>query len=394
MPSTECECTSAGWCQRHQCYKTAHWVRLCQKEPAYFQAWEAGRGPGQRSGERRSNMSTTGDATPDIHNTKQPMSMPDGYEYAIEASGPGVSLAFAPLRGVPWRQKPWEGMCRSKPWSYEVTAAIPVLDTWEPLQVVIDLLRLQTQRPYILVIDTGSTAENYLKIEAMRAEDVEVHCLRLNGVRHPSDFPAMAMDVAFTLCRSPYLFATHADCFLMQRNVLEEMLELCKTVSPVVGYEISPRAHEDWKGMVGHTCTMMDMAAMDRIGAGWSMRRLATMFGIENHEPNPERPNWPDTELLLNYIVRQNGITPCIIGHEENHVRNRDERIDHCRTLTGGLLYSPAHYAKAKAWTEDAMREASARIAAWSNGIVAPSTTGSDADGSRGGYPQPQGEPL
>jgi hypothetical protein len=48
-----CQCNISGtkdgwaWCERHQVKKTAHWVRLCQTRPDYFQAWEEGRGPGQ-----------------------------------------------------------------------------------------------------------------------------------------------------------------------------------------------------------------------------------------------------------------------------------------------------------------------------------------------------------
>jgi hypothetical protein len=48
-----CQCNISGtkdgwaWCERHQVKKTAHWVRLCQSRPDYFQAWEEGRGPGQ-----------------------------------------------------------------------------------------------------------------------------------------------------------------------------------------------------------------------------------------------------------------------------------------------------------------------------------------------------------
>jgi len=239
------------------------------------------------------------------------------------------------------------------------------LDTPEPLELVIDLLRLQTERPFIVVIDTGSQPDELAKIAACRAADVEVHSLRLNGVRHPSDFPAMAMDLAFAICRTRYLFATHADCFLRSRTLLNEMVDLCPRVSPVVGYELTPRQHPDWKGMVGHTCTLFDMPTMDDIGAGWSMRRLVRMFDIETHEPNPNRPNWPDTELLVNYIVRQAGYRPHLIGHEENFVRNRDDNIDHCRTLTGGLLYNQAHYEKAKVWADEAMQEARERIAVW-----------------------------
>lgn len=141
--------------------------------------------------------------------------------------------------------------------------------------------------------------------------------------------------------------------------------------------------------MVGHTCTMLEMQTMDRIGAGWSMRRLVTLFDIESHEPSWERPNWPDTELLLNYLVRQNGITPQLIGHEENFVRHLDDNIDHCRTLTGAMLYNAAHYAKASGWVEEAMRAAHERIELWSNGHgsngEAATLTGQPAVGERVG---------
>jgi hypothetical protein len=44
---TPCECTQAGWCPRHQCEKTEHWVHLCQTRPDYFELYEQGLGPGQ-----------------------------------------------------------------------------------------------------------------------------------------------------------------------------------------------------------------------------------------------------------------------------------------------------------------------------------------------------------
>lgn len=47
MNETGCVCTEAGWCERHQCHKTSHWVHLCQTRPGYFQLWEEGQGPGQ-----------------------------------------------------------------------------------------------------------------------------------------------------------------------------------------------------------------------------------------------------------------------------------------------------------------------------------------------------------
>ena len=276
-----------------------------------------------------------------------------------------MSLLMSPLRNQSAAQKPWEGSCHKKPWHYEVCAAIPVMDTWESLQMVVDLLRAQTIRPFFVIIDTGSLSQNWEKIDAMRAEDLEVHSIRLNGVKHPSDYPAMAMDLAMSLCRSPYMLATHADCFSMKKTLVEETLQLCKTISPAVGYEITPRGHDDWHGMVSHTWTMLDMKVMDEIGIGWGLRRLGRLFNIEDHSPDPTRPNWPDTELLLNYLLRDNQIEPFLMGKEENFTRNKDENIDHCRTLTGGLLYSREYYTKAMGWLEDALGQARERLKNW-----------------------------
>lgn len=272
---------------------------------------------------------------------------------------------LAPLRGHSKNDKPWEGNCQKKPWEYEITAIIPCLDTYELLSTGIELLRLQTIKPFIIIIDTGSTEEQLEKIIGLRDEDVEVHSIRLNGTPHPSDFPAMAMDLAFSLCRTEYLFATHADCYLRRRDFLEYLLDLCKTKSPAVGYELTERAHEDWKGMLSHTASMYHMPIMDKIGFGWSLRRLYNNFDIKDHRPNPLKPNWPDTEILGNYILRKNKIKPYLIGSEENMERTVDENIDHFRTYTAGKLYSPEFYKVTKNWYKEAKKEAEQKIKEW-----------------------------
>jgi glycosyltransferase involved in cell wall biosynthesis len=273
----------------------------------------------------------------------------------------------APLRGngVNTTHSPWEGKCQKKPWEYKVTAAIPCIDTAETLEICVELLRLQTERPYLIVIDTGSCGEQLEKMFSFQQEDCEVHFLRLNGVQHPSDFPAMAMDVAFALCRTEFMFATHADCFLRKRNFIEELLELVLTKTPVVGYEMSPRAHNDWKGMVSHTATLYHMPVMDKIGFGWSLRRLCNMYDIKDYKPTPLRPNWPDTEILGNYILRYHKIKPHLIGSEQNFSRQVDENIDHLRSYTSGKLYSPPYFQQAHEWFEKAKAEAKERIAEW-----------------------------
>jgi len=272
---------------------------------------------------------------------------------------------FAPTRNVLTLKKPWEGSIEKKPWHYKVTAVIPVMDTFEQLNICIQLLKEQSLKPFIVIVDTGSNEEEYKKICGLRNDDVEVHSLKFNGVLHPSDFPAIAMDLAFSCCRTEYLFATHSDVFLRKKTFLNEMIDLCKTKSPVVGYEISPRAHEDWKGMVSHTATMYHIPTMDIIGFGWSLRRLCNIFNIKDPIPDPRRPCWPDTELLGNYILRSHKIEPHLIGKEENFKRTLDDNIDHFRSFTSGKLYSRSYYKICDKWYEDAKKEALERIEEW-----------------------------
>lgn len=272
----------------------------------------------------------------------------------------------SPAYGMSTERSPWEGTCFKKPWEYSVTAVIPCLNTPETLPICIDILRLQTVRPFIMLIDTGSTEKNLKLTEELRSEDVEVHSIRLNGVRHPSDYPAMAMDAAFSLCRTEFLFATHSDCFLRRRDLLEDFTRMCVSKSPVVGYELSPRAHEDWKGMVSHTATMYHMPTMDKIGFGWSLRRLCNGYGIVDYKPDPSKPNWPDTEILGNYILRDNKIVPHLVGGEGNQCRTLDENIDHFRSYGAAKMYSPDYYPKVLEWYHSAKREALERISEWS----------------------------
>jgi len=276
-----------------------------------------------------------------------------------------ANVEISPIYGMVTTDNPWEGNCDVKPWQYKVTAVIPVLNTSETLPICIELLRLQSIQPFIMVIDTGSIPDHLDRILALRAEDVEVHTIALNGVRHPSDYPAMAMDIAFSLCRSEYLFATHADCFLRKQTLLEDLIELCKIKSPAVGYELSPRAHPDWVGMLSHTASMYHMKTMDSIGFGWSLRRLCNRYNIADYRPDPMKPNWPDTEILGNYIMKEHGITPYLIGKENNQVRTVDENIDHFRSYTAGKMYSPPYYMTAHEWYLDARKQALERIENW-----------------------------
>lgn len=53
ISSSICECAAPStsgafiWCDRHQCRKDSEQHRVCSTNPAIFQAWEQGKGPGQ-----------------------------------------------------------------------------------------------------------------------------------------------------------------------------------------------------------------------------------------------------------------------------------------------------------------------------------------------------------
>lgn len=263
-----------------------------------------------------------------------------------------------------------KGFIQKKPWQYKCEAWIPHLDTPDTLPLVIELLRLQTERPYIVIVDTGSTSENFNNIfdKYKNDEDIEIHSLRFKAVIHSSDFPAIAMDLAMSSVRTEHLFCTHADVFLKRRNFLEELIMLCDKFRPAVGYQMTPREHADWEKMVSHTATMLHVPTMDKINVAWSLRKLCNRKGLEFISNHPAMGNnWPDTEILYNYILWENGYEGKFIGTEKNHERTNDNNIDHCRSLTAGRLYAPEYAAKAQTWVDDALIKAKERIEKWRN---------------------------
>lgn len=273
---------------------------------------------------------------------------------------------WAPVRGGPPLEKPWEGVHGQKPWDFACEVVIPCLDCNDMIKEVVRLWRLQTVRPYIVLTDTGSTEANLAKLRAMAADDLEVHSLRFNGVKHPSDFPAIAMDLAFSMCRTSRLVATHSDVFLRSRHVLTDLLDQCDERTPAVGYQMTEREHPGWEKVVSHTLSAFWMPTMWRIGGGWSLARLCSNMGV-GHYPNSVFRNFPDTECLLSKILEANYITPKFIGTEVNYEQTVDERIRHVRSRTGAQLYSPAHMAKTEQWLVEALNEAKQNIQDWSD---------------------------
>jgi hypothetical protein len=111
---------------------------------------------------------------------------------------------------------------------------------------------------------------------------------------------------------------------------------------------------------------MFDVATLDKINATWSIRRLCNNRGVEM-KPGVCGPNWPDTELLINYQLRDNGINSYLMGSEENYNRTNDNNIDHCRSLPSAIIYDLKYFQNAKNWMDDAAEQAKKRIKEWKN---------------------------
>jgi hypothetical protein len=278
-------------------------------------------------------------------------------------SGVNRTQPTIPVRG---QARPWEGTIDRKPDEYAVTAIIPTLDPGDEVRLVVELLRRQTLRPYILLIDTGSGPEATKRLEALAAPDVEVHSLRFNAVKHPSEPVSIALDFGAARCQTRLSFYTHTDCFLMSQDVIENMAAELSEESPVTGYQLTPRAHADWAEHYGHTCLLADQDLLHRYGISWNMRRCALYHGLLDYGVTPDRPNWPDTEIPFNAQLKYYGFVPKFLGGEDNYLRNiRPPHFDHVRSISSANLYSPDHKAKSAGWLVSAMADAEARLRAW-----------------------------
>lgn len=271
----------------------------------------------------------------------------------------------APLKGVPNDWRPWEGDLLRKPWEYRVTATIAVLDPGESLEVVIDLLRAQTERPYVIIVDTGSEWSNLMRLHERFADsdDVEIHSLRSRAWRHSSEPVGAALDVALATCHSEFLYATHDDVFLKRRDYIADLIELQRQTDAIaVGYEMSPRdwLTDQWEGMVSHTATLFHAPSLMKIGASWSFERAHHQFKVSR-----STQGWPDTETALGLLMKALNIKPVLIGHETNFERFEDANLIHCRSFTGSKLYGPEHHVQATQWIDDELIASRQRLEQW-----------------------------
>ena len=288
----------------------------------------------------------------------------------------------APVEKTGKRLHPWvphSGESRPARWrgddvpEFDVTVGIPWCNTPREVMASAQLcLAQEGVRALVVLVDCGSDVKDHETVEAWVNEqpDVEMHTLRALSVKHPSDFPAIAMDLVTSRCQTAWLFCTHADVYLKRRDVIAEFIAISRdSGSPAVGYRISPRPYDGWEKQISHTATLLEMETMLRLGMTWSQRRVALLAGFPDHSPELTRRNWPDTEIGLNECLAANGIKPVIVDYldpiEINREVNEDHRLIHARSLTSAKLSRNPHYSKMSPINEVALSEAHDRLDEW-----------------------------
>ena len=144
---------------------------------------------------------------------------------------------------------------------------------------------------------------------------------------------------------------THDDVLLQTPTVLQHLLADHKSVGNIAtGYEMSPRSHltEQWRGMLSHTLTMLDVHAVRRRNLRWSLRDA-----LNNPELDNRGEGWPDTETAFGLAIKQQMLDVTFIGHETNDQHFEDERICHRRSLTSHRLLWPELAQRDLVWQAD-----------------------------------------
>lgn len=260
-----------------------------------------------------------------------------------------------------------DGVVRPHPCVRLVTVVIPHIGSAAVLRRVVELHKLQTVEPNIVVIDTGSREGDRYELERLRCYNVEIHYIRSHAWMNYADTVGAANDIGVALCKTPYIFFTHNDCLPVRRDLLQYYLTLCQEDS-VVGYRMADRSHatDEWINMVGHMALMVDMRKVFWThNVHWSMTKYLEF--TKTHRYQEILKGWPDTETSFNKALQLNGIKPKFIGQETAFDRQTDENIDHVRNLSGShVFHSFEEHAKRGAVALVAMSAADNRIKEWS----------------------------
>jgi hypothetical protein len=261
--------------------------------------------------------------------------------------------------------------------SARVTVAIPHLDAEGvgPLAAALELWRLQSERPRLLVIDTGSPRPVLDALEGLRADDLSVSFIREHAWDHSSEPVSAAQDLSMVLVKTPYVLWTHSDVFPVRRDLVAYLLGLCDAGTPVAGYEMSPRADPRWRGTPSHTLTLGHLPTLRGGGVSWSIQRWYDTFG----RPAQATVGWPDTESMFGESLRAAGLRVHLLTpencpgarRETNFERHADGLIDHCRSYPGSRTNGSGgadYRRRAEAWMAEALAAVRDRAARWRNG--------------------------
>lgn len=245
-----------------------------------------------------------------------------------------------------------------------VTVVIPHLSTPELLEAAVPLWLLQEGKPYILIVDTGSSEADCQRIEKLRSDRVEIHYLKAHGHVHSSAPVGLAMDFATARVASPFMFSTHTDVFPKRKDFLKWMSSQCTAEVPVVGWQMSERTGEQWKECVSHTATMWHMPTMRKIRLSWNFLWWYEHTG----EPRYKTNGYPDTEQPPNLSLKLAGITPKLLGPEPNWEIHQTEWFTHARSNTCSKVHLPDGSdlrERVKAYTATTLTEARQRLLDW-----------------------------
>ncbi len=222
-----------------------------------------------------------------------------------------------------------------------VTTIIPTIHPPRTLSTVLDCLKRQTISTKLLIVDTGSPAEEIETWQKNHEHHTDVSWITFKGETtiNLSQPIAEALDIAIALCRTPFAFLTHDDTWLTNRTLIAHELDIsAKTGARVVGYEMSEREWitPDWRGMVSHTATLLHVPTAHQANLRWSLIDAIT------RRPDLAGPGgWPDTETHFGWSCRAQGIHIELIGHENNQPHYADHWLTHRRSYTSHRMYAP-----------------------------------------------------
>lgn len=224
-----------------------------------------------------------------------------------------------------------------KPWQVNVACIVPHRDTPDMLELCLKSLAWQAEKSYVYIVDTGSRRETLDKISTFCSHTVKLITLPVQNWRHPSACIAAAIDAGMACVQTERCYLTHVDVYLRKKTWLAELAQRTDARHPVVGYEMSPRdwLTADWRGMVGHTSTMLYMPTVWTCGLHWTMEHAFRLLG----QSPAMTAGWPDTETGFNLLCRRERIEPLLVGHETNSIFYRDDVLEHHRHMPSCVVH-------------------------------------------------------